>query len=239
MHIWQGLEMFEVPQPGGFIYPVLFIDELGMMLVDIGYPKQEDLLISIIQDAGFNLENLSHILITHHDIDHIGALRALREKYPSIEIMAYEGEIPYIDGSVEALKIQDMERNIDLLPESKKAFLARMKTIFPLLTTKVDFPLHDHDYLDIAGGIEVIFTPGHTLGHICLYHLPSKTLIAGDALNLDNGLLVGANPDYTHDISLSSASIKRLEELDIERIITYHGGLLTHNVNEAIKKLSR
>ena len=239
MRIWQGLEMFEVPQPGGFIYPVLLYDEQGLMLVDTGYPKQEDLLISIIQDAGFKLENLSHILLTHHDFDHIGALRSLREKFPNIEVMAYEAEIPYIDGSVDALKIQDMERNINHLPENKKAFLVRMKSFFPLLTTKVDFPLHDNDVLDIAGGVEVIFTPGHTLGHICLYHRLSKTLIAGDALNLDNGLLVGPNLDYTHDMQSASASIKHLEDFDIERIITYHGGLFTHNVNESIKKLTR
>ncbi|KJR44677.1 hypothetical protein UF75_4944 [Desulfosporosinus sp. I2] len=36
----------------------------------------------------------------------------------------------------------------------------------------------------------MIFTPGHTLGYICLYLNQYKTLIAGDALNVVNGQLV-------------------------------------------------
>jgi glyoxylase-like metal-dependent hydrolase (beta-lactamase superfamily II) len=93
--------------------------------------------------------------------------------------------------------------------------------------------------LNIAGGVDVIFTPGHTLGHICLYHRESKTLIAGDALNMKDGHLSGANPDYTHDMDLAQASIKHLEDFDIQRIITYHGGVFDKDVNAAIKSLNR
>ncbi len=238
MLISEGLEMLEVPQPGGFIYPVLLFDDNGMMLVDTGYPKQEDLFLSIVEDAGYKLDAITHILITHHDLDHIGGLRALHDEFPSIQILAHQDEIPFIDGSVESLKIQDMERDFDTLPENKKTFLQRMKVFFPQLVCNVDFALHDRDVLDIAGGVDVIFTPGHTLGHICLYHRGSKTLIAGDALNLDTNKLIGANPEYTHDIAMAKASIQQLSDFDIERIITYHGGIFLQDANAAIKSLN-
>jgi glyoxylase-like metal-dependent hydrolase (beta-lactamase superfamily II) len=238
MLVGKGLEMLEIPQSVGFIHPVLFFDETATMLVDTGYPKQEDLLVGIVEAAGHPFSSLSHILITHHDIDHIGGLRVLHERYPKIQVMAHEVEVPFIDGSVDALKIQDMERDVVNLPENKKAFLTRMKTFFPHLTCPVDFALDDYDVLEIAGGIEVVFTPGHTLGHICLYHYDTKTLIAGDALNLDQDKLVGANPEYTHDTLLAAASLKRLEDLDIENIITYHGGLLKGNINEMLRILN-
>jgi len=239
MLLCEGLVMLEIPQVSGALHPVFFYDEDGIMLVDTGNPKQEDLLIAKIREAGFDPATLTHILITHHDIDHIGGLRELRNRYPEVQVLAHQDEIPFIDGSVDALKIQDMERDIDSIPEDKKAFLQRMKAFFPLLVAPVDFALVDKDVLNIAGGVEVIFTPGHTLGHICLYHRASKTLIAGDALNMKDGHLRGANPDFTHDMSQAYASIKRLEEYDIRRIVTYHGGVFDTDVNEAIISLHR
>ncbi|MGB7595435.1 MAG: MBL fold metallo-hydrolase [Erysipelotrichaceae bacterium] len=239
MLLCEGLVMLEIPQTSGALHPVFFYDEDGIMLVDTGNPKQEELLIEKIKEAGFDPATLTHILITHHDIDHIGGLRELRNRYPEVQVLAHQGEIPFIDGSVDALKIQDMEKEIDSIPENKKAFLQRMKGFFPLLTAPVDFALVDKDVLNIAGGVEVIFTPGHTLGHICLYHRASKTLIAGDALNVKDGHLIGANPDFTHDLSQAYMSIKRLEEYDIARIVTYHGGVFDTDVNEEIKALNR
>jgi glyoxylase-like metal-dependent hydrolase (beta-lactamase superfamily II) len=239
MLICEGLVMLEIPLTGGTLHPVFFYDEDGLMLVDTGNPKMEDLLVAKIKEAGFDPASLTHILLTHHDIDHIGGLRELCNRYPDVQVLAHQDEIPYIDGSVDPLKIQDMERDIDSIPENKKAFLQRMKSFFPLVVAPVDFALFDKDILNIAGGVEVIFTPGHTLGHICLYHRASKTLIAGDALNMKDGQLTGANPDFTHDVDQANASIKRLEEYDIQRIVTYHGGLFDKDVNQAIKALNR
>lgn len=239
MLICEGLVMLEIPLTGGVLHPVIFYDEDGIMLVDTGNPKMEDLLVAKIQEAGFDSAKLTHILITHHDIDHIGGLRELHNRYPNVQVLAYQDEIPFIDGSVVPLKIQDMERDIDSIPENKKAFLQRMKGFFPQVVAPVDFALFDKDVLNIAGGVEVIFTPGHTLGHICLYHRESKTLIAGDALNMNGDQLSGANPDFTHDLEQANASINHLEEYDIQRIITYHGGLFDKNANEAIKSLNR
>lgn len=31
--------------------------------------------------------------------------------------------------------------------------------------------------------VELVFTPGHTEGHVCLYHRPTRTLMAGDHLS--------------------------------------------------------
>jgi glyoxylase-like metal-dependent hydrolase (beta-lactamase superfamily II) len=42
--------------------------------------------------------------------------------------------------------------------------------------------LSDGDVLPVAGGIQVIHTPGHTPGHISLLHSDSGVLITGDAI---------------------------------------------------------
>jgi glyoxylase-like metal-dependent hydrolase (beta-lactamase superfamily II) len=71
----------------------------------------------------------------------------------------------------------------------------------------------------------VIFTPGHTPGHICLYLKKSKTLIAGDALMLVDGKLISSPPELTADPVQAKESLKKLAELDVEPVICYHGGV--------------
>ena len=43
-------------------------------------------------------------------------------------------------------------------------------------------PLADGELLDIAGGLRVLHTPGHSPGHVSLLHEPSGVLITGDAI---------------------------------------------------------
>jgi len=45
----------------------------------------------------------------------------------------------------------------------------------------IDQPLTDGEMLPIAGGIEVIHTPGHCAGQVALLWRPGRMLFAGDA----------------------------------------------------------
>lgn len=42
--------------------------------------------------------------------------------------------------------------------------------------------LADGDIVDVAGGLQILHTPGHTPGHISLLHLESSVLITGDSI---------------------------------------------------------
>jgi glyoxylase-like metal-dependent hydrolase (beta-lactamase superfamily II) len=112
-----------------------------------------------------------------------------------------------------------------------------MKTGFAAGYKEVDEVLKDGDVLPYLGGIEVIYTPGHTIGHMCLYLRESKTLIAGDLLFYREGKLSKADSSINHDQDLVLKSLKKLTQYDIENIICYHGGLFNDNANESIKKL--
>jgi glyoxylase-like metal-dependent hydrolase (beta-lactamase superfamily II) len=104
---------------------------------------------------------------------------------------------------------------------------------------KVNKTITDGEELDYCGGIIVIHTPGHTPGHICLYHKKSKTLIVGDAMNVVEGQLIGPNKLSMNDEEeeLAINSLKKFEKYDIKNIISYHGGLFNDNPNQRIKEL--
>jgi glyoxylase-like metal-dependent hydrolase (beta-lactamase superfamily II) len=238
MKISEGFEVLVIPQERGAYHLSLLFTETEALLVDTGNPGQEDALEKALNEAGLSLERITKIVITHHDRDHIGGLRELRRRLPKVKVWAHVDEIPFIDGSVPALKIQDLDPIFDTLPEKKQFFVTQMKKIFPSITAPVDFGLKDGDVLDFDGGIDVIHTPGHTLGHICLYHRKSKTLIAGDAMNIQEGKLIGANPEFTHDLHEAATTLKRLSHYDIQRIVSYHGGVFEDHPDQAILSLT-
>lgn len=101
----------------------------------------------------------------------------------------------------------------------------------------VDRTVSDGEELYDLGGIVVINTPGHTPGHISLYHKPSKTLIAGDAMVVVRGQLHRPTPEHTLDMDTALNSLRMLTKYDIDAVICYHGGLFKGNVNNRIKEL--
>lgn len=84
----------------------------------------------------------------------------------------------------------------------------------------------------------MIYTPGHSPDHISLYHIPSKTLISGDALTAEDGVLLSFNPDFTPDRAAAVQSIAKLAKLDIESVIAYHGGVCTKDIKGRLAELA-
>lgn len=72
-------------------------------------------------------------------------------------------------------------------------------------------------------GMQVIATPGHTPGHIAVYDAETGLLVAGDALNTDDGSITGADPAFTADLDVAAESIRRMAMLDVDTVLSGHG----------------
>lgn len=244
MKIAKGLEMLEIHgsmfgNPGVF-HPTLIWDDSEVVLVDTGLPGQLELIREAVEKAGVSFDNISKIIITHQDMDHIGSLSAIvRNSIRDVEVFSHEIEKPYIQGDLTPIKmtpqlIAQQEIMLNKLPEEKRN---EIRKIFSNLSAKVDITVEDGQLLPFSGGIEVIFTPGHTPGHISLYLKKYKTLITGDALNVIEGKLCGPNPQFTSNMEEAVASLKKLSQYDIETVICYHGGVYSDDANNRIKEL--
>lgn len=213
-------------------------DDNDLILVDCGNPNSLDLLQDALKWNGLSLNKLTKVIITHHDYDHYGSLAELKEKYPNIKVYSSVVEADYINGSKRSLRLVQAETLFPTLQDNQReqaiAFHKKIESITPV---QVDGVLELDQDLPWCGGITIVSTPGHMPGHISVYHKPTKTMITGDTMVVEHGKLETANPRYTLDNDSAYKSMKKFLNYDIERLICYHGGVVTSNIRDLIEAL--
>ena len=143
-------------------------------------------------------------------------------------MLAHSADAPYIEGELRPLKVTP--EMLEQRPQMREV----LERLEPL---RLDEYLEDGERLDLAGGMRVIFTPGHTPGHLSLYLERPKVLVAGDALTAEDGYLNGPNPSMTLDMREASQSVRRLADLEIRRIVCYHGGVVGEDANGQLRRV--
>lgn len=216
------------------IYPVLLKDGKDLTLIDTGMFGQYDALLQAIEQAGEQLSSIKRIILTHQDIDHIGNLPLLVQKLPGVELFAHPGDIPAITNSQPMLKM-----NPQRVAQMPQAFQEQFHAFLEQLAQLGSFTeLHDGQRLPWGGGIEIIHTPGHTPGHICLYVQEQALLLAVDELLVVEGQLTGPAESATPDMPQALRSLHKLEGRLIQSVLCYHGGLYDGSPQELINQLT-
>ena len=229
MKIADGIHMLEIEAvtigAPTHIYPTLLQSGSDVILVDSGYPGQNcyPKILQELHHLGIDVQDITRVILTHQDLDHIGGLPPLLKDNPSIEVICHEAEKPYVEGEKKLVKIsRSAGHNLDHLPEHlKNAFLQVFQNP---PTAPVHATVKDGQTLPFCGGITVIHMPGHTPGNICLYIQDARLLIAGDSLTAQDGVLYGPVPEHAQDIGLAKQSLSKLAGFNIESIVCYHGG---------------
>lgn len=212
--IAEGVAMLSLQMtPEMIIHPVVLWDDKDVILVDTGMPGQLDLIKEQMAEAGAPFEKLTRVILTHQDMDHIGGLPGILDAAEGpIEVLAHALDKPYIEGEKRMIKSRP-----DMTPP----------------TAPVDRTVEDGEVLPYLGGITVVFTPGHTPGHISLYLNKHRILLTGDAIVSDGeGKLLGPNEAFTPDLPEALRSIKKFANHDIETAVCYHGGICNEGVNQ-------
>ncbi len=201
--LYRGTQIFKPLNTGRIDEHVSCVRE---WIANIFFYTKDDVTIMI--DAGYNYERLKekmswldidpssihHILITHQDTDHVGALETDSDQlFKNATVYLSEIENWYITGEKRRKVIHGLYK----LPMVKMNNERRL--------------LQDHQVLDIEGiRVECILVPGHTWGHM-VYLIDDRYLFTGDTI------WFGADGGYSFIAMLAESnkvsreSLKKLE----------------------------
>jgi len=103
------------------------------------------------------------IWLTHSHLDHCGGVAPLKARY-AIPLYAHPQEREFRARVKEISQMYGVERGFENCPEPEKALLGgELLTFGPFR-------------------FEVLFTPGHSPGHVCFFEAGEKMLLGGDAI---------------------------------------------------------
>jgi len=184
----------------------------GELVVDAGTGEFFQETKDAIQN-NIGISRLKTIINTHCHYDHSGGDKKLRDWLGAV-ICAHEKDRKSLEtgNGTQANFFRAVSRSVT-----------------------VDRKLRDGGKINTRNfSFEVVHTPGHTPGSICLYEREKRILISGDTLFEDG---VGRTDLEGGDRSELRKSLERLAELPITHLLPGHGMPRSNGINFYIKQL--
>jgi hydroxyacylglutathione hydrolase len=186
-----------------------------LALIDTGSGLEPELLIENIVNDGFDPSKITHIIVTHGHGDHVGGAAALTQLYEGAILATSAVIAEAVSRADEELLSVVASKVAGILPES-----------FRLQPVKVQKSLKEGDEIRIGDlSLEVLDTPGHADGHICLVleHDGKRILFAGDLVFYGGviSLLTFADCRLAELVT----SLRKIRSLEITTLLPGHGAL--------------
>lgn len=189
----------------------------GLALVETGPHSRFDTLKKGIEKAGYRIEDVKHVFITHIHLDHAGACWAFADLGATIYLHPF-GEKHMADPS----KLMSSARRI--YKEQMDSLWGEMRPIAAELLQTV---AHEEEITIGNLTFKSWHTPGHAVHHIAWQ--VGNVLFAGDVagVRINHGMVVAPCPPPDINIEDWIASIQLVRNLNCETIYLTHFGAIT------------
>ncbi|HWF56614.1 MAG TPA: MBL fold metallo-hydrolase [Solirubrobacteraceae bacterium] len=206
-----GVRRFTVPLPfpsPDHLHVHVLDTPDGELLVDCGAVGSEDALRAGLEAVG---AAPTRLLITHAHIDHWGIATRVAD-----QVLAHPAVTQAFDFIAQARGEGGGTPN-PMRDAMRSAFgdLVSMYDSIPEVE-----PIHDGDRI---GDWEVLFTPGHDPGHVCLFREGDGVLLCGDVLLPGYTPNIQPAADGSDALADFLASVSRLASLPVSLVLPSHG----------------
>jgi glyoxylase-like metal-dependent hydrolase (beta-lactamase superfamily II) len=182
---------------GNYAYVIL---KPQVILIDTGRPGQGKSILHELADLQVKPDDIRHILLTHHDGDHTGSAGYL-QRASAAKVWISETDLPFLKR--------------EMTPTGIKRYISK------LMRVEIPNPIETYSQAGEIEGIQMIPTPGHTPGHVCLLY--KEVLFAGDLVVNLGGRLRLSPPIMTWDGDLVQASAREVGKLRFHWVCPAHG----------------
>ncbi len=234
-----GIHQLQIPVPDntlGYTNTYLVQGDGQYLLIDTGWDSKEALqsLEKQLADIQVDLGEIRQIVITHVHPDHYGlasklkqlsqAKLALHHLEKNFAKLIYTNTDKFFHQVIRQLHTHGM--STDELTKSRPSSARMRRHIAPV---PPDITLRGGENIPIGTfNLQVLWTPGHSPGHICLYEPTQKILFSGDHIlptitpNISLHPQSGTNPlgDFLNSINM-------VKQLDVNLVLPAHEHMFT------------
>ena len=229
-----GLYQLKVPIPNnplGWVLPYLIPGDDGYTLVDSGWntPEAFDALESELKELSLTFDNIKRLVVTHVHPDHYGLAGRIKEVCGA-QVIIHQRERDFIrsryrepEQLLERMRAWLDEHGVprDEVEELGSAAMPVRGFVVPV---EPDAVLWGGETLDFGFyRFEVLWTPGHSPGHICFYERTQRIILTGDHVLPTITPNVSLHPQQMgNPLGDYLASLQRLEPLEVDDVLPAH-----------------
>lgn len=184
---------------------VFLIKASETFLIDTGMPGLSRRILSEILRLGTNPCDIRAILLTHHDVDHIGNAQQLQNA-TGAELWASSEDLPYITGEKSR---PGVKRLIEEIVRPRKPVMTE--------TYGPSWPFHD---------IQFRHAPGHTPGHTIFQF--ESVVFTGDLFKYKDGRFRPFSKFMNWDEEKARKSLSILKGMEFEWACPSHGSPISN-----------
>jgi glyoxylase-like metal-dependent hydrolase (beta-lactamase superfamily II) len=201
-------------------------------MIDCGMSSEESfaLVRAAVRELAGPRGHLGRLVVTHIHPDHYGAAGELTG-VDGAELYLHRLEVPMVNPrylEIDQL-VEEVGRYLEVhgVPDAEADFLKNASRGFRQFVKPAP-PVLQLDGMEILElgrrRLRVEWTPGHSPGHVCLFDLESRTLVAGDQLLPNASPNIGLHPQSTpNPLDDYLAGLRRLVELRPSLVLPGHG----------------
>ncbi len=257
----EGVGQIKIDVPFGvkFVSSYIFEIDNKTILIDAGLNSKSWIKIFLerLKDLKKTIADIDVCIITHSHIDHIGLMGVLRKRNPDAKIYMHNITQKILEWETDKSNLEDIEQEaIKLshqftrygLSEDQRKRIVQFFTYWPKLRhyQKPDGVLHDGNI--ILKNLEIIWTPGHSFGHICVFDRKRKHLFSGDHVlsritpHIGNFMVPEflskqySDYDFNNILKQYLASLDRIDDLQPKIIFPGHQEVI-YNPKERILQI--
>lgn len=226
-------QVWRIPTtPADLVNSFAFVDDDGSVtLVDASYRPGVRRLVAGLAAMGKHPRDVRRLVLTHAHSDHAGGAASLVASAGLDGVAVHRSDARYVSSG------QAPPRDTSL--PGWRGVVARLPVSSGFPAVAVASELADGDVLDVAGGLEVVHTPGHTPGHVSLLHRGTGVLVTGDAIWNMRRRLTWPVLAFCTDVRLTQETAAVLGELDYSVAAFTHGPEIRVHAREAVRGFLR
>ncbi|TXT56145.1 MAG: Hydroxyacylglutathione hydrolase [Promethearchaeota archaeon] len=258
----EGVYRIKIPVPFAvkFVCVYLLPIKQGYILIDAGLNMGDWVkkFLSSLKQINVNLRDIKYCIVTHEHLDHIGLLENLKELNPSIKIVMHHFTNEILKWECDPENLEEIKQASEDLAKMmisygiEKKYKDQIIKMF-LYWRKIKEYVSPDIIISPSEGalnleetkLKLIWTPGHSFGHICLFEPQKRILFSGDHIlsritpHIGNFIVnkkISDQFDFNNILKYYLESLGSIKELKSEIIFPAHQEVI-HNPEKRIEEI--